>query len=167
MNDFEQTTGAGATGPAGAGATGVAGILTRGVRRALVERGYASLTEFRLVSGRRADVLAIDEAGEIIIVEVKSSVADFRADQKWPEYQAWCDTFFFAVGPDFPADLIPVECGLMVADGFGAAVLRDAPMVKLNAARRRALTLRIALTASRRLHRQEDPMMTLAVDMAG
>jgi hypothetical protein len=150
-----------------AGRPGVTELLTRGVRRALVERGYASLTEFRLASGRRADVLAVNEAGEVVIVEVKSSVADFRADQKWPEYQAWCDTFFFAVAADFPADLIPAECGLMVADGFGAAVLRDAPLVKLNPARRRTLVLRMARMAAGRLHRLEDPMMSLAVDMAG
>jgi hypothetical protein len=69
-----------------AGVAGVADLLTRGVRRALAERGYASLTEFRLASGRRADVAAVNDAGDIVIVEVKSSVADFRADQKWPEY---------------------------------------------------------------------------------
>ncbi|EWY36499.1 hypothetical protein N825_26680 [Skermanella stibiiresistens SB22] len=141
--------------------------MTRGVRRALAERGFNSLTEFRLASGRRADVVAVNEAGEVVIVEVKSSVADFRADQKWPEYQAFCDTFYFAVGADFPADLIPPECGLMVADGFGAVVTREAPLVKLNAARRRAVVLRLALTASGRLHRQEDPMLSMAVDMRG
>jgi hypothetical protein len=149
------------------GVAGVADLLTRGVRRALAERGYASLTEFRLASGRRADVAAVNDAGDIVIVEVKSSVADFRADQKWPEYQAYCDTFFFAVGPDFPADLIPHECGLMVADGFGAVVLRDAPVTRLNAARRKAVVLRIALAASGRLHRLEDPMLSLAGGMAG
>jgi hypothetical protein len=146
---------------------GVADLLTRGVRRALAERGYVSLTEFRLASGRRADVVAVNDAGDIIIVEVKSSIADFRADQKWPEYQAFCDTFFFAVGPEFPADLIPQECGLMVADGFGAVILRDAPVIRLNAARRKAVVLRLALAASGRLHRLEDPMLTMAVGMAG
>lgn len=150
-----------------AGVAGVADLLTRGVRRALAERGYVSLTEFRLASGRRADVAAVNDAGEIVIVEVKSSVPDFRADQKWPEYQAYCDAFFFAVGPDFPADLIPPECGLMVADGFGAVVLRDAPVTKLNAARRKAVVLRLALAASGRLHRLEDPMLDMAVGMAG
>lgn len=150
-----------------AGVAGVADLLTRGVRRALAERGYVSLTEFRLASGRRADVAAVNDAGEIVIVEVKSSVADFRADQKWPEYQAYCDTFFFAVGRDFPADLIPPECGLMVADGFGAVVMRDAPVTRLNAARRKAVVLRLALAASGRLHRLEDPMLDMAVGMAG
>ncbi|WP_158043451.1 MmcB family DNA repair protein [Skermanella pratensis] len=145
------------------GRTGIADLLSRGVRRALAERGFASLTEFRLASGRRADVMAVNEAGDVVIVEIKSSVADFRTDQKWPEYQAFCDSFFLAVGADFPADLIPPECGLMVADGFGAVILRDAPLVKLNAARRRAVVLRVALAASGRLHRLEDPMLTMAV----
>lgn len=149
--------------PERSGRTGVADLLSRGVRRALAERGFASLTEFRLASGRRADVMAVNEAGDVIIVEIKSSVADFRADQKWPEYQAFCDSFYFGVGADFPADLIPPECGLMVADGFGAVILRDAPLVKLNAARRRAVVLRLALAASGRLHRLEDPMLTMAV----
>jgi hypothetical protein len=146
-----------------ADATGPAERLTRGVRRALVERGYASLTEFRLTTGRRADILAVNDAGEIVIVEVKSSVADFRADRKWPEYQPWCDGFYFAVGTGFPADLIPDDCGLMIADEFGAAVLREAPVVRLNPARRRALVLRLALAAAGRLHRLEDPMLPLAV----
>ncbi|UEM21450.1 MmcB family DNA repair protein [Skermanella mucosa] len=145
------------------GRAGIAGLLSRGVRRALAERGFSSLTEFRLASGRRADVMAVNEAGDVIIVEIKSSIADFRADQKWPEYQAFCDSFYFAVGADFPADLIPPECGLMVADGFGAVILRDAPLVKLNAARRRAVVLRVALAASGRLHRLEDPMLAMAV----
>ncbi|QQP89813.1 MmcB family DNA repair protein [Skermanella sp. TT6] len=145
------------------GRTGIADLLSRGVRRGLAERGFASLTEFRLASGRRADVMAVNEAGDVVIVEIKSSIADFRADQKWPEYQAFCDSFYFAVGADFPADLIPPECGLMVADGFGAVILRDAPLVKLNAARRRAVVLRVALAASGRLHRLEDPMLTMAV----
>ena len=149
------------------GVAGVADLLTRGVRRALAERGYASLTEFRLASGRRADVAGVNDAGDIVIVEVKSSIADFRADQKWPEYQAFCDTFFFAVGPDFPADLIPPECGVMVADGFGAVILRDAPVTRLNAARRKAVVLRLALAASGRLHRLEDPMLTMAIGIAG
>jgi hypothetical protein len=133
--------------------------LTRGVRRALAERGYRSLTEFRLRCGRRADVLAVNDSGEVVIVEVKSGPADFRADQKWPDYQSWCDAFYFAVAADFPADLIPVDCGLMVADEFGALVVREAPVTRLNPARRRSLILAVALTVSRRLHRIEDPLV--------
>ena len=134
-----------------------AASICRGVRRALHLRGFVSLTEFRLASGRRADVLAVDEAGRVVIVEVKSCVADFRSDQKWPEYRDWCDAFYFAVDEAFPTDLIPGDCGLMVADAFGAAVLREAPESRLAPARRKALLLRTALVAAGRLHRIEDP----------
>ncbi|HYE52980.1 MAG TPA: MmcB family DNA repair protein [Azospirillaceae bacterium] len=131
--------------------------ICRGVRRALADRGYASIVEFSLANGRRADVLAMDDAGHVVIVEVKSGVADFRADQKWQDYLEYCDAFYFAVDADFPQELIPAECGLMVADGFGAEVLREGPVAKMNPARRKALVLRAALTASQRLHRLEDP----------
>lgn len=134
-----------------------AAAITRGVRRALAQRGFASVTEFRLNGGRRADVLAVDEVGTVVIVEVKSCAADFRSDRKWPEYRDWCDGFYFAVDEAFPAALIPEDCGLMVADAFGAAVVRDAPVERLAAARRKALVLRLALTAAARLHRAEDP----------
>lgn len=142
--------------------TGGAPPIFRGVRRALAMRGYATLTEFRLASGRRADVLAIDEAGSILIVEVKSGVPDFRSDQKWQEYRDWCDAFYFAVDDGFPTELIPEDCGLMVADAYGAEILREAPVAKLAAARRKTLLLRAAMTGAGRLHRIEDPMFTQA-----
>jgi hypothetical protein len=142
--------------------TGGAPPIFRGVRRALALRGYATLTEFRLASGRRADVLAIDEAGSILIVEVKSGVPDFRSDQKWQEYRDWCDGFYFAVDDGFPTELIPEDCGLMVADAYGAEVLREAPVAKLAAARRKTLLLRAAMTGAGRLHRIEDPMFAQA-----
>ena len=134
--------------------------IFRGVRRALAARGFASMVEFRLACGRRADVLAMDEAGTIVIVEVKSGVADFRSDQKWPEYRDWCDAFYFAVDGSFPVGLIPEDCGLMVADAYGAEVLREAPSCKLAPARRKTLILRAALTGAGRLHRLEDPAFT-------
>lgn len=131
--------------------------IFRGVRRALAARGFVSMAEFRLASGRRADVLAIDDAGTVVIVEVKSGVPDFRSDQKWPEYQDWCDAFYFAVDDAFPTELIPDDCGLMVADAYGAEVLREAPERRLAPARRKTLILRAALTGAARLHRLEDP----------
>lgn len=143
-------------------AAGGAPPIFRGVRRALAMRGFASLTEFRLACGRRADVLALDESGRIIIVEVKSGVADFRADQKWPEYRDWCDSFYFAVDDAFPTDLIPQECGLMIADAYGAEVLREAPLLKLAPARRKTLLLRAAMAGAGRLHRIEDPLFVQA-----
>lgn len=125
--------------------------IARGVVRLLFDLGFDSLAEFTLASGRRADVIGLDRAGRFSIVEVKSSVADFRADGKWRDYLDYCDTFYFAVGKDFPLALVPADRGLMVADPFEAAIVRPSPENRLNGARRRALTLRFALTAARRL----------------
>src|SRR5882724_3028113 len=132
-------------------------LLARGVCRELQQRGYASLVEFVLANGRRADVMALGRGGELAIVEVKSSLADFRADRKWPEYWDFCDRLYFAVTADFPRHLIPAQCGLIVADPFGAALLRESPVQTLNAARRRAVTLRFALIGAQRLRRSLDP----------
>lgn len=134
-----------------------AAAVTRGVRRMLAERGVRGLVEFPLANGRRADILALSDDGEVTIIEVKSSIIDFKTDQKWPEYLDYCDRFFFAVDADFPVDLIPAECGLIIADAFGAEIIRPAPMAKLAAARRKALTLKVAHIAMARLHRVEDP----------
>jgi hypothetical protein len=142
--------------PVSAQPTGAA-LMARGVCRAIGQLGYASLVEFPLANGRRADILALGKAGEFVIVEIKSSVADFRADRKWAAYRDFSDRLYFAVANDFPRVLIPEECGLMVADAFGAAVLRDGASTPLPPARRRALTLRFARIAAARLHRQLDP----------
>ena len=134
-----------------------AALLARGVCRALEQLGYASLLEFPLANGRRADILALGKSGDLMIVEIKSSVADFRADRKWASYREFADRLYFAVPSEFPALLIPEECGLIVADGFGAAVLRHGVPTPLAPARRRALTLRFALAAATRLRRHLDP----------
>jgi len=131
--------------------------LARGICRALAQLGYASLLEFPLANRRRADILALRRTGELIIIEIKCSVADFRADRKWAFYRDFADRLYFAVPSEFPALLIPEECGLIVADSFGAAVLRHGSLTPLVPARRRALTLRFALAAASRLRRQLDP----------
>ena len=131
--------------------------LARGVGRALAQRGFVTLTEVTLANGRRADVMALGRDGALLIVEVKSSVADFRSDRKWQEYRAFCDRLSFAVPEEFPKELIPAECGLIVADGFGAHILREGVPEPLVAARRRALTLRLARLAASRLGRLLDP----------
>lgn len=141
--------------------------VTRGVRRMLAGQGYQSVVEFSLANGRRADVFAFNEAGEVLIVEVKSCVADFRADRKWGDYAEFCDRFFFAVNADFPQELIPPETGLMIADGFGAEILRDGPVGDLTTVRRKAVILRAALAAAQRLHRAEDPMARLEDNLSG
>lgn len=135
----------------------MASELARGVGRALAQLGYASLTEFPLASGRRADLMALGRNGELAIVEVKSSIADFRSDRKWPEYADWCDRLYFAVAADFPRELIPEECGLLIADAFGATLLREAPARPLAPARRRAILLRFAFAGAGRLQRLLDP----------
>jgi hypothetical protein len=131
--------------------------LCRGVCRALAHRGFATLAEVALANGRRVDVLALGRDGELAIVEIKCSVADFKSDRKWPEYRDFCDRLYFAVPGDFPAELVPEDCGLILADPFGAAFLREAPPVPLAAARRRAVTLRFAALAAGRLRRLIDP----------
>lgn len=131
--------------------------LARGICRALAHRGFATLLEVSLANGRRADVLALGRDAELVIVEIKCSVADFKSDRKWPEYRDFCDRLYFAVPESFPRELIPEECGLMVADAFGAALLREAPSAPLVAARRRAVLLRFAQLAAGRLRRVIDP----------
>ena len=94
--------------------------------------------------------MALGPRGELAIVEVKSSPEDFRADAKWREYQPFCDSFYFAVAPEFPRHILPPEPGLIVADGFGGAVLAQAPFTPLAGARRKALTLAFARLAALR-----------------
>ncbi len=131
--------------------------LARGVTRALHDLGQASLTEFTLRSGRRVDAIGLDPGGRLTIVEIKSSLEDFRTDRKWRDYLDYCDRFFFAVAEDFPQEVLPGDCGLMIADGYGAVVLREAPLLPLAPARRRALILRFAQTAAQRLSHVSDP----------
>jgi len=136
----------------------VAAAISRGVMRLFANLGFAAVAEFPLrPAGRRADIVALNAAGEIVIVEIKSCRADFRADQKWPEYRDFCDRFFFAVNTDFPRDILPAECGLIIADAHGGAILREAPVSPLNGNRRRAQILKIALCASQRLARVSEP----------
>ena len=124
--------------------------VTRGAARLLAALGYALLTEVTLPNGRRADLMALGPKGQIFIVEVKSGVEDFRVDLKWPEYQPYCDAFAFAVAPEFPREILPDEPGLIVADGFGGAILREAPVATLAGGRRKALTLAFARLAALR-----------------
>ena len=124
-----------------------------GVLRMMDELGWAALTEVSLSNNRRADILAISKSGEFLIVEVKSCLADFASDEKWPNYLEFCDHFAFAVDAEFPQEKIPDAAGLIVADGFGGAFLREAPPDKLAPARRKALTLKFARLAAQRFYR--------------
>lgn len=124
--------------------------VTRGAARLVTALGFAPLLEVVLPNGRRADIMALGPRGQIIIVEVKSGIDDFRTDRKWGEYLAFCDAFYFAVAPEFPAEVLPPEPGLIVADAFDGAVLREAPETPLVGARRKALTLAFARLAALR-----------------
>ena len=124
--------------------------VTRGAARLLAALGYAPLSEVTLPNGRRADLMALGPKGQIFIVEVKSSVEDFRVDLKWPDYKPYCDAFAFAVAPEFPREILPQEPGLIVADGFGGTILREAPATPWPGARRKALTLAFARLAALR-----------------
>lgn len=135
--------------------------LARGISRMLGEAGQTCLHEFTLRNGRRADVIALASNGTFTIIEIKTSVNDFRSDNKWPDYLDFCDHFYFAVPEDFPQDLIPEECGLMVADAYGAVVLRAPEEARLNGSRRRTLLLRYAEVAGRRLMQFIDPAKRL------
>lgn len=136
---------------------GVAAEVARGVSRLLLERGFSPLVEFTLPTGRRLDVAAISDSGDITAVEIKCSLADFRADEKWPEYLEYCDRYYFAVPEAFPAEVLPPEQGLIVADRFGAAIVREARYAPIAAARRKAMLIRFARTAAERVARASDP----------
>ncbi|MGR3455192.1 MmcB family DNA repair protein [Pseudooceanicola sp.] len=133
-------------------------ILARGVCRFLSDAlDFACLEEFVPERGKRVDVMAVGPRGELWVVECKSSRADFLSDSKWDGYLDWCDRFFWAVDPDFPLELLPAETGLIIADAYGAELLREAPEVPLAAARRKALTRKFARDAARRLQGWRDP----------
>ncbi len=116
-----------------------------------------SVTEFTVRNGRRADVLALDGKGRFTIVEVKTSVADFQSDAKWTDYLEYCDFYYFGVPEDFPAHILPEGHGLIIADRYGAAIVRQACDVPINVARRKAQTLAFATQAARRLRHLTDP----------
>lgn len=129
---------------------GVTALLARGVSRLLIDHGLAPLLELPLGNGRRADIVGLAPGGELWIVETKSCLADYACDAKWPDYLAYCDRFYFGVTADFPREIIPEEAGLIVADGFGGAILRESVVRPLAGARRKAVTLSFARLAALR-----------------
>ena len=131
--------------------------IARGTARYLHALGYCVVSELPLPSGRRADLVALGGDGEIIIVEIKSSVADFRADQKWMDYRQHCDRLFFATHAGVPCDIFPAEAGLIVADAFYAAIICEAPEQRIPAATRKSVMLRFAHAAALRLQAIADP----------
>lgn len=122
--------------------------VTRGASNLLIDMGFAPFTELTLPNGRRADIVGLSDKGEIVMVEVKSCRADFDVDNKWPEYKDYCDQFFFAVNEDFDTDLLPEDEGLIIADGFGGAIIRDAVPSRLAGSRRKTVLIRLARQAA-------------------
>jgi hypothetical protein len=135
----------------------VATEICRGVCRLLEAYGLAGLAELPLPNNRRADVVALSGTGEIWIIEIKSSIEDFRSDQKWHEYRDFCDRLFFAVKPEFPNEILPPKTGLILADRYGGEVIRTAPEFRLAGAHRKSMTLRFARAAAARLQSTLDP----------
>ncbi len=133
------------------GRNDTATALTRGLSRYFSALGQVCISEFSLKNRRRADIVALDRAGGFTIVEIKSSRTDFMTDQKWPDYLEFCDRFYFAVDQSFPHELIPSTCGLIIADEYGAEIIRNCTAKKMHSARRKAMSLRFARTAARRL----------------
>jgi len=131
--------------------------IARGTSRLLRSLGFSCISELPLPSGRRADLVALNERGEIWIVEIKSSVEDFRADHKWEDYRAHCDRLFFAFMQDMSCDLFPKDTGLIVADAYGAHLFCEAPEHRLPAPTRKLMTVRFALAAAQRISRLIDP----------
>lgn len=131
--------------------------VARGASRLLLAEGLSPILEFTLPNGRRLDIAALAPDGGIIGVEIKVSLADLRADGKWRDYVAYCDLFFFAVPPEFPQAALPSDTGLIVADRFGGAIVRESPKATVAPARRRALTLKFGMVAAERLARTLDP----------
>ena len=131
--------------------------VARGTSRLLCALGFSALAELPLPSGRRADLVALNERGDIWIVEIKSSVADFRADHKWTDYRLSCDRLFFATSTAVPCDIFPPDTGLIVADAFGAEIKCAAPEHRLPAPTRKAMMLTIARAATLRLQSLIDP----------
>ncbi len=132
-------------------------ILARGVCRHLLSHDFVSLEELVPTPGLRVDVMALGPKDEIWIVECKSSRADFQTDRKWQGYLEWCDRYFWAVDADFPTDLLPSESGLIIADGYGAEILRMGPETKMAAARRKVMMRKFARHAALRHHALRDP----------
>jgi hypothetical protein len=132
-------------------------VVARGTTRLLHSLGFSVVAEFPLASGRRADLVALGGDGEVWIVEIKSSVADFRADQKWSDYRLHCDRLFFATASEIPRHIFPPDAGLIVADAFGASIMSEAPEHRLHAATRKRTMLSFARAAALRLAALADP----------
>ncbi len=142
----------------------VAAEVARGVTRLFCRQDLFAVCEMPLRNGRRADLMAIDAQGALTIVEIKVAKADLLGDCKWRDYLEHCDRFFWAVPPHLARLLeqeqfLPAAAGLIVADRYDAAVMREAVHRPMAPARRKAELLHFARRAARRLSAQVDPSL--------
>jgi hypothetical protein len=150
--------------PCFTGASPIASEVARGVTRLFCRHDLFAVCEMPLPNGRRADLVAIDGKGSFTIVEIKVAKADLVGDDKWTDYLDYCDRFFWAVPPHLVSILeeeryLPGNAGLIVADRYDAAIVRDAAHRPLAPARRKAELLRFARRSARRLAAQVDPSL--------
>ena len=131
--------------------------IARGVMRHFAQIGMHSLSEFSPARGLRVDIITLGMSDEIWIVECKSGQSDFKSDKKWQNYLDWCDRYFWAVEANFPIDILPPDTGLIIADAYDASILRDSPLNKLSAARRKKIMNSVARSACNRLLLHTDP----------
>lgn len=130
-------------------------MVRHGVQKLFLRLGIPVLSELPLADGRRADLVGIDRKGGVIIVEIKSSIGDLKADHKWPDYRAHCDRLYFASHSEVPIELFPEDCGFILADGFDGYITREAPEHRMSAATRKAIMLRFSRVAARRITKAE------------
>lgn len=137
--------------------------VARGTRRLFARNGIWCVEEMALKNGRRADLMGIDARGQVIIVEIKVARGDLLGDNKWPDYLDYCDRFFWGVSPGLDRSPLeseaysPERCGVIVADGYDAEIVRQAPLEPLAPARRKAQVERLARIAMRRNTALLDP----------
>lgn len=140
--------------------------VARGIARLFARNDIWCLAEMPLRNGRRADLMGIDPKGQIVIVEIKVSRADLLGDAKWPDYLDFCDRFFWGLPPELDRapleteSFLPGTCGVIVADGYDAEILRPAPLQPLAAARRKVEVERLARAALRRQVALLDPRLS-------
>ena len=130
--------------------------VARGICRLFARNDIWCIPEMMLPGGRRADLMGIDAKGHVVIVEIKVARPDLMGDMKWPDYLEYCDRFFWGLSPNLDRaclegeSFLPDRCGVIVADGYDAEILRPAPLLKLAPARRKAQVERLARAAMRR-----------------
>ena len=125
--------------------------ITDAIARSYYEQGDGVLREFKLRVKRRVDLITINDKGWITIIEIKSSLADFRNDKKWNEYIEWADQFYFGVAHNFPINILPKEHGIITTDGYDIYEVQPSPVQKLNGSRRNTLFRKLAKAAMRRI----------------